>query len=288
MKSKTCRIAPIGAASFFFIFKKKDIADSGTSRVVMQVGCAPKNKIITNYCCYSKGIYCTIAGIKKVAKMKLKQPDDKFIKVTYEDYTKIEGDELNEKLQKLFVVFNDDKNKYDVLIKVAALNKIYSTAITNINPVVDQITKAASENGKLENIGDFINYVDKISKIEWTNEKEENFKRNNLSFASKYVHFLSNREIPIYDSYIWIVIKGYLGQKKQEKISFANPTNYLEFYDTFCEFKSLYSLDKYSNYHIDKFLWFYGRTLIKDIEKQLNIDLDKAKSELKKRLKESL
>ncbi len=220
--------------------------------------------------------------------MKLKLPDDNFINLTHENYSKIEGDELNEKLQKLFIVFNDDKNKYDVLIKVAALNKIYSTAITNINPVVDQISKTSRENYKLEKIEDFINYVDKISRIEWKNEKDENFRRNNLSFASKYVHFLSNKKIPIYDSYIWIVIKGYLGQKNKSKIVFSNPKNYLEFYDTFCEFKEAFKLGNYSNYQIDKFLWFYGRTLIKDIEKELSTDLEKAKNELKKRIKASL
>ena len=85
-----------------------------------------------------------------------------------------------------------------------------------------------------------------------------------------------------------IVIKSYLGQLKQEKINFSSPKNYLEFYSTFCEFKKMFKLEKYSNYHIDKFLWFYGRTLIKDIEKELSIDLEKAKSELKKRIKASI
>ena len=161
-------------------------------------------------------------------------------------------------------------------------------AITNINPVVNQITKISSENHKLEKIEDFINYVDKISRIEWTNEKDENFKRNNLSFASKYVHFLSHKKIPIYDSYIWIVIKGYLGQKNNAKIIFSNPKDYLEFYATFCEFKNAFNLGNYSNYQIDKFLWFYGRTLIKDVEKELSTDLEKAKNELKKRIKASI
>ena len=220
--------------------------------------------------------------------MKLKNPDAKFINLTYEKYSKIEGDELNDKLQKLFITFNNDNNKYDVLIKVAALNKIYSTAITNINPVVEQISKISKQSKKLEKIEDYINYVDKISRIEWVNEKKQNFKRNNLSFASKYVHFLSHKKIPIYDSYIWIVIKGYLGQKNNSKIVFSNPKNYLEFYKTFCDFKSAFNLKKYSNYQIDKFLWFYGRTLIKEIEKELSTDLGKAKNELKNRIKASI
>jgi len=214
----------------------------------------------------------------------LQKPEKNFIDFMLAEYAKIEGDELNLKLQKLFNDFPDDTNKFDVMIKVAALNKIYSTAITNINPVVDKINEVfKSESLRTEE--DYLNLVDKISPVEWTNEKDISFKRNNTSFASKYVHFVSNRNIPIYDSYIWIIIQAYIAQKNGIKPSFSNPNNYLEFYNSFIEFKSLYNLKKYSNYTIDKFLWIYGRTLIKEIERDLEINLEKAKSELKRRLK---
>lgn len=214
----------------------------------------------------------------------LKKPTDEFINKMLAKYSEIEGDELNEKLQKIFIEFNDNTNKYDVLIKVAVLNKIYSTAITNINPVVDKICSISREYDKF-NEDDYITFVDRISLIEWVNEKNMSFKRNNISFASKYVHFLSNRTTPIYDSYIWIITKTYLAQNKGIRVSFSNPKNYAEFYETFIDFKRTYSLEKYSNYTIDKFLWIYGRSLIKGIENELSIDLDQAKSELKRRLK---
>ncbi|WP_029275107.1 hypothetical protein [Pedobacter borealis] len=219
--------------------------------------------------------------------MNLQEPTDSFIQATLRNYESIEGDELNIKLQKLFNEFSDDKNKYDVLIKVAALNKIYSTAITNITPVVDKINNIANLNANLGSIDSYINLVDKISLVEWTNNKNDNFKRNNLSFASKYVHFLSNREIPIYDSYIWIIIQAYLGQKNQVKILFTNPKDYQDFYATFCRFKTIFGLEGYSNYKIDKFLWTYGRELIKSIEGELNLDVERAKLELKRRIKKS-
>jgi len=217
--------------------------------------------------------------------MTLEEPTKSFIKVTLENYEIIEGNELNNKLQKLFNEFRDNTNKYDVLIKVAALNKIYSTAITNITPVVDQINKIATVEVNLKSLDSYISFVDKISKIKWTNGRNNTFSRNNLSFASKYVHFISDRQIPIYDSYIWIIIKGYLGQKNRNKISFGNPIDYQEFYKTFCEFKRMFDLEKYSNYDIDKFLWTYGRTLINKISNELHLDLNQAKSELKRRIK---
>lgn len=216
--------------------------------------------------------------------MKLNKITNDFINEILKDYSLIEGDELNQKLLKLFKEFPDDTNKFDVLIKVASLNKIYSTAITNINPVVEKINKTAFNNN-IHSTDDFVNFVDKISFVKWQNEKGNEYERNNLSFASKYVHFLSNFETPIYDSYIWIVIKGYLGQINDEKISFATPKNYAEFYSTFNKFKKAFNLEEHSNYDIDKFLWTYGRNLIKDIEKEMNVNLDMAKTELKKRIK---
>lgn len=216
--------------------------------------------------------------------MKLEKPSKEFIKKTLKLFADKEGDELNENLLKLFRTFNDDKNKFHVIIKVAALNKIYSTAITNINPVVEKIVKASNENITFKNIDEYIEFVDKIAKIKWVNSKETSFERNNLSFASKYVHFLSGFKAPIYDSYIWIVINGYLGQNHNQKISFKNPKSYREFYNTFEKFKKDLGLEKYTNYQIDKFLWQYGKSMITDIELELNTTLDKAKAELKKRI----
>lgn len=53
--------------------------------------------------------------------MTLKQPTEQFISEILQKYSKIEGDALNIKLQKLFDVFNDDTDRNEVLIKVAAL-----------------------------------------------------------------------------------------------------------------------------------------------------------------------
>ncbi len=218
--------------------------------------------------------------------MILKLPTDEFISEILEKYSKEEGDELNEKLLQLFKVFNDDSNKYNVLIKVAALNKIYSTAITNINPVVDQIIKISKERRNLKELNDFVKFVDEISIVNWKNkEKNIDFTRNNLSFASKYVHFLSEFKTPIYDSYIWILINGYLGIKNGGKFSFSPPKNFEAFYLRFKEFKTEFKLEKYLNYSIDKFLWQYGKQNIQDIMKDTSLNLDQAKSELKNRIK---
>ena len=112
--------------------------------------------------------------------MKLKKPTEEFITEILKLYSAEEGDELNENLLKLFKTFDDDKNKFNVLIKVASLNKIYSTAIVNINPVVKQIIKVSNSESNPKTITEYIAFVDKISKINWTNDKGKCFERNNL------------------------------------------------------------------------------------------------------------
>lgn len=219
--------------------------------------------------------------------MRLKDPTNEFIAEILNSYSKEEGKELNDKLLKLFQTFDDEKDKFNVLIKVAALNKIYSTAITNINPVVEKINLVSKENKKPETISDYVNLVDKISKVKWKNDKGNSFERNNLSFSSKYVHFLSSYKTPIYDSHIWIIMKGYLGQKNNETISFSTPNNFKEFYLVFEKLKKELNLQKYSNYDIDKFLWQYGKSLIQKISGEMSINLEQAKSLLKKRIKAS-
>lgn len=197
--------------------------------------------------------------------------------------------ELNNKLLKLFRTFNDESNHNDVIIKVAALNKLYSTAIININPVAEQIVNVFSDlKSKPNSKDEYIKLIDRISIVKWNNGVK-NFTRNNLSFSSKYIHFYNEYKTPIYDSYIWILIKGYLGQKNKLNISFASPSNYSIFLIEFEKFRKEFGLEKYSIYEVDKFLWQYGRQLITQIKDEISTnDLEIAKTELKKRIKEAI
>jgi hypothetical protein len=190
------------------------------------------------------------------------------------------GNSINASLLKLFKHLDDESSKEEVSIKVAALNQLYSTAIQYIKPVVEKIVNEAGKNES-----NFIELVDKIATVTWVNPtKKESYTRCNLSFASKYVHFLSNCEIPIYDSYIWIVMIGYLNQNGKSAYIFKAPANYRNFYNVFTEFKNEFNLKNYSNYEIDKFLWQYGKNTINKIMNEESVNLDKAKSLLKQRI----
>jgi len=189
------------------------------------------------------------------------------------------GDLINASLSKMFDCLNDETSKYEVQTKVAALNQLYSTAIQYITPVVKKIVREVPKNQKYSSL------VDKIATVKWKNSTTgKTYSRCNLSFASKYIHFLSKYEIPIYDSYIWIVMIGYLRQKGLA-YSFNPPANYNKFYEKFIEFIDQYNLQQRSTYDIDKFLWQYGKKMLKKIMSKQKVKLEKAKSILKKRLK---
>lgn len=195
------------------------------------------------------------------------------------------GNLINATLSKLFECMNDESNKFEVGIKVAALNQIYSTAIQYITPVVDKIVCKVSQKHHSFTNKKYADLVDEIATITWVSSTTgKHHSRCNMSFASKYVHFLSGRKIPIYDSYIWIVIIGYFKQNGFNEYSFSPPTNYNHFYDVFVKFKKHFNLNKRSNYEIDKFLWQYGKNMLNEIIEEKKTSLDKAKTVLKRRI----
>lgn len=199
------------------------------------------------------------------------------------------GNLINDSLSKLFECMNDESNKFEVGIKVAALNQLYSTAIQYITPIVEKIVCEMPEKYRSLTEKEYSMLVDKIATVDWVSQTTgKTHSRCNLSFSSKYVHFISGRKIPIYDSYIWIVMIGYLKQNGQDTYSFSTPPSYKYFYDVFIKFKELFNLNNYSNYDIDKFLWQYGKNLLNKIMKDQEPNLGKAKLVLKKELLKSL
>jgi hypothetical protein len=210
--------------------------------------------------------------------MQLLNINDENIQTMLRQHDADGGNSINDSLSKLFSSLSDEKNRYEVSIKVAALNQIYSTAIQYITPVVEKIFSEIDNSHTSYSSEQYVASVDKISTVSWVSPTtSKSHTRCNMSFSSKYVHFLSGRKLPIYDSYIWIVMVGYMNSS----ISFAAPKTYAQFYDVFCKFKEEYKLCSYSNYEIDKYLWQYGKNLINEIIRGKNVGLDKAKAELK-------
>jgi len=218
--------------------------------------------------------------------MRLRKIDNKFIDEVLKQNDSNGGNDMNRSLMRLFKEMNDESNTFEVSIKVSALNQLYSTAIKYIKPVVKSIVDSMPESHSEFSEQQYVDLVDKISCAKWVSPiTGKTHKRNNLSFASKYIHFISDFKTPIYDSFIWIILQGYLSQEKKEKLSFSPPTNYMSFYCSFNDFKTTYNLHKYTNYQIDKFLWQYGKNQLDLIMKNQSISLDKARTVLIKELR---
>jgi hypothetical protein len=195
------------------------------------------------------------------------------------------GTEINNKISKVFKCFPDNTCRHDVRIKVAVLNTLYNTSIQYIDPVVASINTTFS---RLKTGGliadDPTDLVDLIATASWvSNASGSLHERTNLSFASKFMHFQSKRVIPVYDSYVWIVMTGYL-RGVGERLTVGNPSRYADFHQRFDYFKKRFDLVKHSNYEIDKFLWQYGRQLISKIREELQVGIGDAKRELRRRL----
>ncbi|MBL4760162.1 MAG: extracellular solute-binding protein [Mariprofundaceae bacterium] len=211
------------------------------------------------------------------------------------------GNKVNESLLKLFKCLSDQSSVYEVSIKVAALNQLYSTAIQFIEPVVEKIVEEYPVSCDLT-VDEWVKLVDNTRKVEWVSKRTDKpHKRNNLSFSSKYVHFLSKYEVPIYDSYVWLVMVGYLNQKGLSEYSFTKtPKTYAEFYDVFKIFKEKFQLERVianslgeeknlpDNYYIDKYLWQYGKELVDSTMANEDVSLDTAKRRLAKSMKISV
>jgi len=166
-----------------------------------------------------------------------------------------EGEPTEGTLKELFARFPNNQDIRHVLLKVIALNQLYSTHILDVHSVAqnifenrDQIDKALTRGAP--------EIVQIIATI-----KINGRPRNNYSFASKFCNWHNQRDYPIYDSrvdsYLWRL-------QKQEHFcaSFsknADLWDYPKFREIVQELQVHYQLEEFSFKDIDKFLWQYAR-----------------------------
>lgn len=139
----------------------------------------------------------------------------------------------------------------DILLKAAALNDFYSTNIFSVFPVAKHILSLNIDARLLR--GD-LTLVDDLQTV-LIGGKE----RHLYSFASKYCSHHNERDFPIYDSYVDVVLRYFRAQD-----GFAHFTNdelkeYGRFKDILTAFRSYYGLDQFSLKEVDKYIWQLGK-----------------------------
>jgi hypothetical protein len=157
-------------------------------------------------------------------------------------------------LADLIALFPRNTIKSQILLKVAAINQLYSTQIYAVRAVADHIAglniDALLDSGSIP-------LVDLIARVNVGESKE----RNNLSFASKYCSWHRQDSYPIYDSRAEKCLWAY---RQQFGLSFARKDlwEYGSFVSAVKEFQNSFELQGLTFKQIDKFLYLQGTFLM--------------------------
>jgi len=161
---------------------------------------------------------------------------------------------IEEALKDLFGQYSDNKNHSHVLLKVVALNRLYSTNIFAVHNMAKHIYDHAEEIDSALVIGS-PEIVDKIARL--TIKAEEH---HFYSFATKYCSWHRTAAYPIWDSrvdrYLWRLQK-----RDHFAPSFkanADLWDYPKFRAVVISLRDRYGLGSFTVKQIDKFLGLYG------------------------------
>jgi hypothetical protein len=158
----------------------------------------------------------------------------------------------------LFNQFPGNSDLSHVLLKVVALNRLYSTQIFAVMNVAQLIHRNAQDIDSALAVGS-PQIVDKIARVTISASGKE---RRNLSFATKYCSWHNPEAYPIWDSrvdkYLWSL-------QKQDNFAPFFKTNadlwdYPKFREVIVAFRDRYDLGSFTFKDTDKFLWSEGGT----------------------------
>lgn len=178
-------------------------------------------------------------------------------------------------LTELFKLYPANTNFDHVLLKVVALNALYSTLIrvnSKITPTVYDVARhivGLDIDGKLA-----LGSEDLVHKIAYT-EIQGKETRFNYSFATKYCNWHQPDFFPIWDSrvdlYLWELRNRETGKPEGfRQFKHKELWRYPEFKKVVDDFKAHFRLEDFSFKLIDKFLFVEGGKLLaaKEREKQ--------------------
>jgi hypothetical protein len=160
-------------------------------------------------------------------------------------------------LTELIKQFPKNTDMPQILIKVAAINQLYSTNIYAVWQVAAHIAKLNID-ADLE-VGE-VQLVRKIAQVTIGNKQ-----RNNLSFASKYCSWHQPKSYPIYDSRAEACLWAY---REQFGLAFARKDlwEYESYFEAVKEFRDRFELGHLTFKQIDKFLYLKGVELLEKKE----------------------
>jgi hypothetical protein len=175
-------------------------------------------------------------------------PTSELLRMVYEEN---KGDIADDALRELFSQYPRNDNRAHVLLKVVALNRLYSAGIFAVYDVADHIHLQAKEIDAGLEIGN-PEIVDKIQRV---TIRATGKQRKFWSFATKYCSWHNQAEYPMWDTRVC----RYLCSLGVEE--FAHPdawTRYADFKKLISDFRARYHLESFTFKQIDMFMWKYG------------------------------
>jgi len=171
-----------------------------------------------------------------------------------------ENRDVERGLGELFRLFPGNGDLAHVLLKVSALNGLYSTRIFAVYRVANHIHDDHEEIDSLLACGS-PDAVEKIGRVSFPNEEDEGKVRYFYSFATNYCSWHNSDAYPIWDSRA----DAYLWRLHQQQPFMTHPAKHDHLYDyrKFCEavreFRRKFSLEEFTFKQIDKFLYESGK-----------------------------
>ncbi|MEO8100614.1 MAG: hypothetical protein ABI811_23145 [Acidobacteriota bacterium] len=172
--------------------------------------------------------------------------------------------EVEQALQELFARYPANHDLSHVLLKVVAVNSLYSTRIPVYSekiPNVVDVSKHIHQNALKIDAALASGSPETIAMIAQISTKGKS--RNNFSFATKYCSWHKPESYPIWDSNVGKCL-GRL-QKQSNFASDFNVNSERWTYSDFCvamkKFRHHFDLGSFTFKEIDKFLWLYGDDL---------------------------
>jgi hypothetical protein len=196
----------------------------------------------------------------------IQNPSPHEVEEYLDKWKKLPNFEEEEALIKLFEeLCPENTDIRDILIKVATLNKFYSTNILNTRAVAKHIHKLNIDkrlkdgdpflvNGDNDN-SPSLGCLEKGHGIFTSSGKELSC----YSFATKYCSFHNPDQYAMYDSYIAKVLSCFKKRDGFSSFTQEGLRDYPTFLRVLGEFEAFYGLDAYSLKKIDIYLWQLGK-----------------------------
>lgn len=151
----------------------------------------------------------------------------------------------------LFQHFPHNTRLEDILLKVSALNDLYSTNIYATFQMAHHIQRLTIDSGIAEASTTIVN---QIADATFSGKK-----RKVYSFATKYCSWHDQDAYPIYDWYVEQVLLACHEQDSFVEFRKRDLKDYSRYKPILTAFREFYDLTDYSFKRLDKFLWLFGK-----------------------------